>query len=306
MEDSRKFRRDREAIIVASINGMTDKSRNPHVPRAPGEIIPEVYRCLDAGASVIHAHNRDVMLTGRAAADDYLSSWKPILRERPGTLWHPTLCGGSGRPATDLEHFEIIRREAGVRLFTIDPGSINLGWPGPDGLPEGFVYANDYQEIRGAFAFCERQKLGPQMAIYEPGFLRTVLTFYRAGRLPAGAVANLYFGADWGMYAKGRGASFGLPPTRNALMAYLDLLDGTDLPWTVSVWGGDMILETPIARLALEQGGHLRVGLEEHFHPDRKPTCEELVREAVALANEVGRPIATPADAARIMRLPEQ
>ncbi len=40
---------------------------------------------------------------------------------------------------------------------------------------------------------------------------------------------------------------FCLPRTRRSLLAYLDMLEGTGLPWSVSVWGGD-ILDTPIAR----------------------------------------------------------
>jgi uncharacterized protein (DUF849 family) len=80
------------------------------------------------------------------------------------------------------------------------------------------------------------------------------------------------------------------------------MIEGTGLPWSVSVWGGDL-MQTPIARLALERGGHLHVGLEEHSGA-RKPTNEDLVREAVELAREVGRPIATPAEAANLLNLP--
>jgi uncharacterized protein (DUF849 family) len=105
------------------------------------------------------------------------------------------------------------------------------------------------------------------------------------------------------MRATGRGVTFGLPPTRNALLAYLDMLEGTGLPWSVSVWGGDL-MATPVARLALELGGHLHVGLEEHFDPDRKPTNLELVQEAVALAESVGRPIARQAETVAMLGLP--
>ena len=83
------------------------------------------------------------------------------------------------------------------------------------------------------------------------------------------------------------------------------MLEGTDLPWSVSVWGGDL-MQTPVATLALELGGHLHVGLEEHFDPERKPTNEELVREAVRLVEKVGRPVASGADAARILGLPSR
>ena len=288
-------------IIEAAINGASSKRRNPNVPLTPTEIIEDTYRCLDAGASIIHAHNSDYQLTGTEAANDYLKAWRVILRERPDTLWYPTLSGGSDVHEV-LAHIKIISGEVPLRIGVVDPGSTNLGRPGDDGLPIGVVYHNSYQDIRISFEFCERHQLGPSLAIYEPGFLRTALAYYRAGRLPQGAMVKFYFGGPCGMFGKGPGVSFGLPPTKNSLLAYLDMLEGTDLPWSVSVWGGDL-LETPVARLALERGGHLHVGLEEHSGP-RHPTNETLIQEAATLANKVGRPPATPAQTATLLSLP--
>ena len=94
----------------------------------------------------------------------------------------------------------------------------------------------------------------------------------------------------------------GFQPTRTALDAYLELLDGCDVPWAVAVLGGD-VLESGIARVALERGGHVRVGLED-YGGARQPTNEELVRAAVALAGEVGRPVATPDETAKLLGLP--
>jgi uncharacterized protein (DUF849 family) len=59
-----------------------------------------------------------------------------------------------------------------------------------------------------------------------------------------------------------------------------------------------------VARLALERGGHLHVGLEEHFDPERKPSNAELVREAVELAMKVGRPVAGRDEALALLGLP--
>ncbi len=295
------WRRDTAVIIEAAINGGSSKVRNPHVPREPAEIIADALRCQDAGAAIIHAHNSDYTLTGRAAADDYLLAWRPILQQRPDTLWYPTITGTS-RPIVQLEHVRILAREAHLQMASIDPGSTNIGRPDADGLPAGMVYANEYDDIRQALHFCSEHAIAPQLAIYEPGFLRTTLAYYRAGRLPAGTVVKLYFGGDWGMFATARGVTFGLPPTRNALLAYLDLLEGVDLPWSVSVWGGDL-LATPIARLALELGGHVHIGLEEFFSPERTPTNAELVQEAVALINAVGRPVASIATTRQLLGL---
>lgn len=291
-------------IIEAAVNGETRPERNPHVPRQPEAIVADVLSCLDAGATLIHAHSDDIRKTGREAAERYLAAWRPILAERPDTLWYPTFGVGADM-AESLSHIDVLACELGMRLGICDPGSTNLGMPDAEGLPVGIVYANSYDDVRVAFAQCERLKIGPSLAIYEPGWMRTVLAFHRAGRLPAGAMLKLYFGGDYGLFASEPGVSFGLAPTEHALLAYLDLLAGVDLPWSVSVWGGDLFA-TPIAKLALERGGHLHVGLEEHFDPDRKPTNTELVEQAVALAAQVGRPVATTAEAAAILRLPSR
>ncbi|MFP6640238.1 MAG: 3-keto-5-aminohexanoate cleavage protein [Myxococcota bacterium] len=296
-------RRDLPLVIEAAINGETQPDRNPNTPRKPDEIITDVLRCLDAGATVIHAHTDDIRLTGREAADHYLAAWRPILEKRPDTLWYPTL--GVGADATEsLSHVEVLAQEIEMRVGLCDPGSTNIGAPDADGLPTGMVYANSYEDTRVALDQCDRLRLGPSLAIYEPGWLRTVLAFQRAGRLPQGAMVKLYFGGDYGLFATEPGVSFGLAPTEHALPAYLDLLEGTELPWSVSVWGGDLF-DTPVARQALELGGHLHVGLEEHFHPEHKPTNEEIVQQAVALAQEVGRPIASVSEAAKILGLPK-
>lgn len=296
-------RRDTPLVIEAAINGETQPDRNPNTPRKPEEITADVFRCLDAGATVIHAHTDDIQLTGREAAEHYLAAWRPILEERPDTLWYPTL-GVGADAAESISHVEVLAEEIEMRLGLCDPGSTNIGAPDADGLPVGMVYANSYEDTRVALEQCERLRLGPSLAIYEPGWLRTTLAFHRAGRLPAGAMVKLYFGGDYGLFATQPGVSFGLAPTEHALLAYLDLLEGVDLPWSVSVWGGD-VFDTPIARLALERGGHLHVGLEEHFHPEHKPTNQEIVRQAVALAAEVGRPIASTKEAARVLRIPK-
>jgi uncharacterized protein (DUF849 family) len=293
---------DLPVILEAAINGGTTPEKNPHVPRAHAEIARDALRCFELGASIVHAHNSSYALAGQAAADDYLAAWRDVLRAKPDALWYPTLAAGSGM-ANMLAHLEAIQREIPLRIAGFDPGSTNLGGPGPDGLPAGVVYGVSYDDVRYAFAFCERLRMGASLGIYEPGSLRTTLAYLRAGRLPRGTLVKLYFGGDYGIFATRPGVSFGLPPTLRALDVYLEMLDGTDLPWSVSVWGGDL-LATPVARAALERGGHLHVGIEEFYAPDRSPTNEELVREARELCAKVGRPVASSAQTVELLGLP--
>jgi uncharacterized protein (DUF849 family) len=160
------------------------------------------------------------------------------------------------------------------------------------------VYSNSFDAIAANFEVHRAERLGPSLAIYEPGFLRTVMVWWRAGRLPEGAMVKLYFSTEEGLL----GAPFGLPPTIPALEAYLDILDGCDLPWAVSVVGGD-VTTSEMATVALERGGHLHLGLEFYGGPDT-PTNVELVSRAVLLSEKAGRPVATSSEAAGILRLP--
>jgi uncharacterized protein (DUF849 family) len=283
-------------IIEAAINGQTSKDTNPHVPKEPQEIAADALACIAAGAAVIHNHI-DVMA---ASEDDtvarYLEGWRPILAARPDALVYPTVRYGNG---ISYEHLGRLAASGLLRIGIVDPGSVNLGGVDHDGVPAGgLVYANSYDVIARAFEICRDHGLGPSLAIYEPGFLRTTLAWWRAGRLPRGTMIKLYFSADRGLM----GAPFGLPPTVTALAAYLELLEGCDLPWAVSLVGGDVV-HSDIARAALDAGGHLHLGLEFFFGP-RTPANAELVTEAVALCAEAGRPVATPAQAVEILGLP--
>lgn len=295
-------RHETPVILEVAINGMTSKEKNPNAPRSPAEIEREALRAFALGASIVHAHNGDIALTGQAAAEDYLAAWRPILHAVPEALWYPTLTAGDGM-AAKLDHIERIAREVPVPICAFDPGSTNIGAPGPDGLPVGGVYAVSYEDVRVAFAFCERLRMGPALGIYEPNALRTTLAWHRAGMLPAGSMVKLYFGGEYGLLSTAPGVSFGLMPTEAGLLAYLDMLAGTGLPWSVSVWGGDL-MQTPIAKLALERGGHLHVGVEEFYSADRSPTNEDLIREAKALCEKVGRPLADFEETRHLLGLP--
>lgn len=288
-------------IIEAAINGIAKKEHKPNVPLSAEEIRIDSLACLEAGASIIHAHNRSIRLVGQEAADEYAAAWVQILEARPDALWYPT--GVAAETTEDrILHHELLADEGLIRMAYVDPGSANTGWTGPDGLPTGGVYVNSYDHTRAAFEQCERLNLAPSIAIYEPGWLSTTLAYHRAGKLPKGAMIKLYFGDEWGLLGRSKGVSFGLPPTEHALLAYLDMLEGSDLPWSVSVWGGDL-MKTPVARLAVERGGHLHVGLEEFFDPDRQPTNLELIAEAVELCNETGVDVASCAETADLLGL---
>jgi len=289
-------------IIEAAINGATPKSANPHVPRAPGEIAADALRCLDAGAAVVHNDNDDAVIggAGRHATEPYAEAWRAIRAHRPDVLLYPTMAGGGPHTTVEERYAHVVDlAEAGLlSLGLVDPGTTNLGGADEEGLPRPVdtVYQNTYRDARYMIETCARLRVGMSISIFEPGFLRVVLAYHRAGRLPAGSFVKLYFGA--------RDLSFGMPPTLPSLEAYLAMLDGTGLPWLVSALGGDVV-GCGLARHALERGGHLQVGLEPFAGP-RTPANVDLIDEAKAVAAAVGRPIATCEQAAAMLGLPRR
>ena len=288
-------------IIEAAINGATPKRRNPNVPRTDDEIVVDALACLGAGAAIIHHHLDGAGYSGEEAADAYVAIWRRVLAERPDALLYPTFNFGADG-GHDHTHLEPLAATGLARMGLCDPGSVNLGrWRDHAGarVPGGsFVYANDLDTVADQLATCARLGLGPAIAIYEPGFLRIVMAWHRAGRLPAGSMVKFYLCDDGGAFG---GAPFGLPPTRTALDAYLELLGPSGIPWAVSVVGGD-VGRTDVASYALERGGHLHLGLEFH-DGERKPTNTELVHEAVALCAAHGRRVASCDETAALLGL---
>jgi len=295
---------DRPVVIEAAISG-SGAQPNPNIPRTDEEIARDALACFDAGAAIVHSHSGDLRLTGEAGARSYAESWRGVFAQRPEALLCPTATiVGPGEDR--LTHVPPLVRDGQIRMAVFDPGTLNFGSAAEDGTPlaDDMIYTNSYRDIDRAFALMRRLRIGASLAIYEPGFLRATLAFHQAGKLPRGSMVKLYFGGDFNIRTGRRSSvNFGLPPTAKALDAYLEMLEGSGLEWAVAVLGGDVV-RSGMARLALERGGHLRVGLEDYMG-DRTPSNAELVAQAVALCREVGRPVATIAETLAILDLPE-
>lgn len=291
----------RPVIIEAAINGGTPKRRNAQVPRSVDEIVADALACIAAGAAIVHNHNDEpVVGTPVHSAAPYLAAYARIRERHPDAILYPTMGGGTLGGAAHVPmseryaHVDELAAAGHLRMGLVDPGSVDLGGRDRDGLPAAVdaVYVNTYADTRHMIERCAAQRLGPSVSIFEPGFLRLALAYHAKGALPRGALIKLYF--------SGGMPGFGLPPTVPSLDAYLALLEGSGLPWSVAVLGGDVL--GTIAEEALRRGGHLRVGLEDYAGP-RTPNNVELVGEAVALVRRLGLRPATIAEAADTLGL---
>jgi 3-keto-5-aminohexanoate cleavage enzyme len=268
----------RPVIIEAAINGATRPSTNPNVPRTPEQIAACALECLDRGAAIVHNHNDEPNVGGPARHDPepYAAAYAEVLARRPDALLYPTVRGMSDDApiAERYSHHDALFDRGMLPMVCADPGVVAIG---------SFIYGNSAADIDYMFAWCRERRLPVHISIFEPGFLRAVLSHLGKGTLPELAKIQLYFGAA---------APFGLPPTESSLSAYLAMLDGSGLPWMVGVIGGDVVA-SEMARMAVERGGHLRVGLED-FRGPTTPRNEDLVAGAVTLVHDLGADVATP------------
>ncbi len=286
-------------IIEGALNGGTMKHINARVPRSVDEIAADGIACLDAGASIIHHHNDEPVLggTGEHSPAPYAAVWRRIRKRHPDAIFYPTMAGGGANISIERRyaHIEALAATGLLDLGLVDPGTTNIGRFDAVGLPrpDNVVYQNTYADSVYMIETCRRLQLGSSISIFEPGFVRVVAGYLRAGRLPSGAFVKFYFG--------GPRAGFGLPPTRTALDAYLEMLHEWPLPWLVSIQGGDLIASAEFARYVIERGGHLQVGLEPN--PDRLRNNVELVLAAVDLCRQLGRRPASSQETRQILGL---
>jgi len=286
-------------ILEVALNGVTNRRRNPNVPATVEEQAKDALACIDAGGTIIHTHAPDLMVDAEAAAAQYATAFRPAVEQHPGVICYPTV-GFGDTIAERYRHVELLHDMGLARQGAVDTGSVNLGGTGPDGLPppSSFVYTNTFESIGYQMRVCTERGLGASIACFEPGFLQVVLAYASQGALPPGTLVKFYFAG--GGYLGGGDPLWGAPPILEALDLFLAMLDEAQVPWAVAVLGGSL-LDTPIARAALERGGHLRVGIEDW---DDGPPNTEQVAAAVALCEEVGRPVATITETEELLRFP--
>lgn len=279
--------------IEAALNGAWTRRVQPRMPITPAEIIGEGVACAEAGAAVVHFHAYDTTSGEQTTEVDVVAHIIEGIRARADVVVYPTVrylshaqALSSQAGALRFAHIESLAERGLLEWMVVDPGSFNLVSlrDVQQGRP-GVVDIGTPTAIQHALEIAARFRLHAGLAIYEPGYLRLGAALWRAiGNVPM-PLYRLMFSDQF---------TFGFRPTAAALRAYLALLadEAADAPWMVAGLGVDLSALIP---LAVELGGHVRVGLED-WTLGASQTNVELVADAVRRVSGAGGRVARPAD----------
>jgi 3-keto-5-aminohexanoate cleavage enzyme len=268
-------------IITAAICGAeVMKEHNPAVPYTVEECVREAKAAYDAGASIIHLHVRYDDGTPTQDKARFKEVIDAIRTKIPNVIIQPSTGGAVGM--SNDERLQPL--QLNPEMATLDCGTLNFG--GDE------VFMNTENTI---IYFAERMnELGvkPELEVFDKSMIDMALRLHKKGYIRKPMHFDFVMGVNGGISGTLRDFVF----MRGSIP--------DDASYTVAGVGR---FEFPLAMAAIIDGGHVRVGLEDNVYISKgKLTSSngELVAKVVRMAKELGRDIATPAEARAILGIP--
>ena len=257
-------------IITAAICGAeVTKEQNPAVPYTVEEIVREAKSAVDAGAAIVHLHVREDDGTPTQSKARFKTCIDAIYEVCPDVILIPSTGGAVGMTAEErLQPTELF-----PEMATLDCGTCNFG---------DEVFENTMPMMRDFGKRMLENQIKPEYECFEMGHLETVLNMAKKGQVP-GAPMQFNF-------------VLGVPGCTPATVP--------NLCWLVNAIpaGSTWTLAAP----AIAMGGNVRVGFEDNLYLEKGVLAKsngELVAKVVRIAKELGREIATSAEARKILNL---
>lgn len=292
-------RRLQKLIIEARVNEFMMRDQgNPNVPYTPAEIAADAVACREAGAAILHFHARQADGKPDHATDTYAETVRRI-RESSDILVHPTLgyvtldAPGEQR----LDHILSMAKDAkrAPHFAPMDMGSVNVDRYNAQARrfeTTELIYKNSTETLMYFAKSIKAARLKPYLVSWTIGFTRYAEAFMDMGLLDEPAFIcfcltdNTFLG--------------GHPGTLKGLQAHLDFLPKDKrVEWTVVNFGGNLF---SLAGSIIAQGGHISIGLGDYTYRELGlPTNADLVRRIAEIARELGREVASPEEAKRIL-----
>lgn len=286
-------------VTVAPTGGMASKKQNPHLPTRPDEIAEDVYRCYNAGASVVAVHARRE-IDDEATCDPVVySRINRLIREKCDIVINNSTGGGINgdliRPATDgLWEQDFAERMRGmdgegVEMCTLDAQTVVACFGGKEILapttPKRTRMLAEGMKARG---------IKPEWEVFSlSDIVQDLARAIKDGLDEPPYFVNIVLGVN-----AFQGA---LPYTPKILQMMVDHLP-KDSVFNVSAIGPAQL---PATVQSLLLGGHVRAGLEDNLYytQGELATNVQLIERTVRLVRELGGEPATPEEARAIMGL---
>jgi len=267
-------------IITTCICGAeVTKAHNPAVPYTVKEIVEEAKSAYDAGSSIIHLHVREDDGTATQSAKRFKECMDAIKEACPGVIIQPSTGGAVGM--TNDERLQPITLNP--EMATLDCGTCNFG--GDE------IFINTENMIIDFAQKMTARGIKPEIECFDKGMIDTALRLNRRGIIPSPMHFDFVLGVNGGISAN----------PRDLVFMVESIPQGST--WTAAGIGR---AQFSIASMAIIMGGHVRVGFEDNVFIEKGVLAKsngELVEKAVRLANELGRQIASPAEARKILEI---
>jgi len=267
-------------IITAAICGAeVTKEQNPAVPYTIEEMVREAKSAYEAGAAVVHVHVREDDGTPTQSKERFKLCMDAIKKEIPDVILIPSTGGAVGMTAEErLQPTELF-----PEMATLDCGTCNFG---------DEVFENTMPMMRSFGKRMIDNNIKPEYECFEMGHLDTILRMAAKGEVPGFPMQiNFVLGVP------------GCAPATVENLVWLVRNVPAGCTWTATGIGRNAFT---LAAPAIVMGGHVRVGFEDNLYISKGVLAKsngELVQKVVRIATELGREIATPAEARKILNL---
>jgi uncharacterized protein (DUF849 family) len=267
-------------IMVAPNGARRTRSDHPALPITAPELAETAAACLAKGAGAMHVHVRDAAGAHVLDAERYAESIAAIRERTNGAMLVQVTTEAVGR-YSPAEQMQLVR--------TLRPAAVSIALREILGAGEA--------EAAAFFGWTAEQGIGVQHILYDVADLDKFAQLYRHGDVGATRRPRLLF--VLGRYARDQESR---PEDLAPFLAGLErhgLAD--DAVWSVCAFGRG---ETAALAAAIARGGHVRVGFENSlWNADGGVARDNTERVATiaGIASNVGRPLASPAQARIIL-----